>query len=214
MTTQRYARIGVLVGLGLAILSIATLGAPGKDPGGYVSFSYRTVTREGLVEDVTTWIVPGEDGTYRVVTRTEMRVGADEIRIGFSGAAMRSLGLYSSQGSGVDLAWLGGVGGLGIEPGKKYLLPDGGVLQTGERVTVVGLTGIEGVFTHTGDPAVKITVVIADDPELRDLLPFPLRITIEYDYTRLGTSDPDEVPQSGSMELVAFTRDPQVGGLP
>lgn len=201
-----------------ACLLAAAVGpvALAKDPQGYVCFTYRVTTCEGLTESVTTWVIPLGEGRYRVVTRTELVTDAGDVRLGFFGGSLRSLGLYTTDGAGlgVDLAWLGGVSELGLEPGKKYLLPDGGVLQMGDRVTVAGLSGIEGVFTHAANPAVRVTVVVADDPEVRDLLPLPLRLTIEYDYSKLAGSDIAVRPQSGTIVLVAFTRDQSVGGAP
>ena len=225
MMMQRTAR---LVAVGLTILLAATA-ASGNDegrsksavaPGEYLRFSYRTETQGGLAETMTTEVIPLSDGKYRVVTTTEQVTGLDEIRLGFFGGSFRWLGLYQSEDAAgrFDLSSLEALADQVLDPHKKYLLPDGGVLQTGDRSAVAGLPGIEGVFTQADAIGLTITVVLADDPYLRQLLPFPLSVRVDYDPSGTESED-DGAPVtvtffSGTIELVEFTRTPTDEGKP
>lgn len=211
---RRQIRFAFLVSL--AVLSLGAV-AWGKDPGGYVCFAYRTETEGGLKEEIKVWIIPTKDGGYRVVTRTDQMTGSERVSVGFFGGSLSWLGLYSKdQDARVDLGWIDAVAALGLTTHSSYLLPDGGAFETGESVQVAGLAGIEGVFTHTGLKGVTATIVVAEDPEVRDLLPFPLRVTIRYPIPKLeqAGSGIQQAFFSGTIELVFFTRDKAVGGEP
>jgi len=213
--TTRWKRNVALVGVLVFALAGVVTGeeeAPAKYGGEYLRFCYRTETAGGLVETITTEITPMADGRYEVVTTTEQITEPDEIRLGFFGGSFRWLGLYLSEDSGerFDLSSLDALNAQALEPHKRYLLPDGGLLQTGERVTVAGLMGIEGVSTHADVQGATITVVLADDLELRRLLPFPLRVRLDYEDLDEATGDEDPSLRttyfSGSIELVELTR--------
>ena len=218
--TRRWKRHAVLVGIVLLLIAGTVWGEDEAPPklggavvGEYLRFSYRTETDGGLTETITTEITRLPDGRYQVVTTTEQETGADEIRLGFFGGSFRWLGLYMSDETGdrFDLSSLDALAEQALEPNMRYMLPDGGLLQTGDRVTVTGLSGIEGIFTQADAAGVTITVVLADDPELRRLLPFPLRVQIEYEE---GDADFASIFFSGTVELVEFTRTRDPGGTP
>ena len=218
--TRRWGRHAVLLGIVLLLIAGTVWGEDEAHPkfggeflGEYLRFSYRTETGGGLAETITTEITQLPDGRYQVVTTTEQVTGADEIRLGFFGGSFRWLGLYMSDDTGdrFDLSSLDALADQALEPHKRYMLPDGGLLQTGDRVTVAELSGVEGVFTQADATGVTITVVLADDPDVRRLLPFPLRVQLEYEE---GDADITQVVFSGTVELVEFTRTRDQGSTP
>lgn len=217
---QRWTRcvvVACLLPLIAAFAACGDEGARAKYDGEYLRFVYRTETAGGLAETITTEIVPTPDGQFRVVTTTEQITGSDEIRLGFFGGSLHWLGLYTGEQEGdrFDLSSLDALVDQELEPQKRYLLPDGGLLQTGDRVTIAGVPGIEGTFTHTSAEGVTITIVLADDRMLRQLLPFPLEVQVSYkepaDAEAEGVAT---VWDPGTIRLVAFTRTPDDGGTP
>lgn len=186
-------------------------GKSGAFPGGHLRFSYRTETGSaGIAETTTTEITPTGDGRYQVVTTTEQSTASDEIRLGFFGVSFKWLGLYSSEDTNgtFDISPLDAFATMVLEPHKTYMLPDGGKLQTGDRVTIAGLSGIEGVYTRADVAGVTITVVLADDLFVRQFLPFPLRVQLQYtqpaDTTGGGTAI-QSTYLSGTIELIEYT---------
>jgi len=213
----RCALLACLLSLAGAMSAAAGEETQAKYDGEYLRFVYRTETDGGLAETITTEIVPGSDGQFRVVTTTEQVTGADQIRLGFFGGSFHWLGLYTGEQEGdrFDLSSLDALASQDLEPQKRYLLPDGGLLQTGDRVTVAGVPGIEGVFTHASAEGVTIAVVLADDRMLRQLLPFPLQVQVSYEEPGDAEMEGvDEVWEPGTICLVALTRTPEDGGTP
>lgn len=175
---------------------------------GYVRYAYQMESgASGLSELTTTEITPMSDGRYEVVTTIQAISDPSEVRIGFSGASLQWLGLYMSEGSTgrLDISQLSALSDKVLEPNKTYLLPDGALLQMGNRVVVAGLAGIEGVYTKPSAAGVTITVVLADDLRIRQLLPFPLRVSIEY---AASVADVTHT-YSGKIELVEYTTAPR-----
>jgi len=213
----RTSTSAILLGVALMLFAVTACGGDKDDSkygGEYLRFSYWTETRDGLEETLTTEVIPTAAGQCRVITTTEQITGSDEVRLGFFGGSFRWLGLYQSEDETgrFDLSSLDALADQALEPQKKYLLPDGGLLQTGERTTVAGVPGIEATFTQTGVVGVTITVVLAEDLSLRQLLPFPLRVRVDYDASAAETGE-DGPPListyfSGSIELVEFARTP------
>jgi len=213
----RWSASAVLLGAALLLVAMTANGSDKTDSkygGEYLRFAYRTETNDGLEETLTTEVIPTPEGQYRVLTTTEQITGSDEVRLGFFGGSFRWLGLYQSDDAAgrFDLSSLDALANQQLEPRKKYLLPDGGLLQTGERTTVAGVPGIEATFTRAAAAGVTITVVLAEDLSLRSLLPFPLRVRVDYDAS-VAEAGEDGAPListyfSGSIELVEFARTP------
>ncbi|MBU0595892.1 hypothetical protein KJ567_04325, partial [Candidatus Bipolaricaulota bacterium] len=143
----------------------------------------------------------------------------DDIRLGFFGGASQWLGLQVGEGASAlfDLSPLGALADQVLEPQKTYLLPDGGKLQTAERVMVAGLAGVEGLYTQADTPGAIIRVVLADDLYIRQFLPFPLRVQLEYeDTTSAGSEEEGTLDRSfsGHIELVEYVHTPSEGNSP
>jgi len=189
-------------------------------PGGHLRFAYRTVTGSaGMAETTTTEITPTEDGRYQVVTTTKQSAASDEIRLGFFGTSLKWLGLYVSEDTSdkLDLSPLDAFATMVLEPHKTYMLPDGGKLQTGDRVTIAGLSGIECVYTRADVEGVTITVVLADDLFVRQFLPFPLRVQLQYTHPTTSPTDDNPIQSSyvsGTIELIEYTWISEEGDTP
>jgi len=216
----RWTQIGVVLSLALLFMACAGWGEEEADErydGGYLRFSYRTETASGLQETIATEIIPLEDGRFRVSTTTEQITGLREIRLGFFGGSFHWLGLYAGEQEGdrLDLSDLDALSSQELEPDRRYLLPDGGLLQTSARVTVAGLSGIEGVFTCDGAEGVTVRVVLAEDRMLRQLLPFPLEVEITCEDRSEGGEDAVAATwDPGTIRLVESSRTPDGEELP
>lgn len=180
-------------------------------PGGYLKYTYRiTAGAFNISELSTTEIVPQANGQYQVNSTTTETANAQQIQLGMIGFSLNVLRLYTRENTSgrVDLSPLENLGAL--EPGKKYLLPDGALFQTSERVTLAGLTGVKGVYTQADVPNVTVTIVEADDVQVRQLLPFPLSASMEYTQqagTAVGEGMlPAGTKISGTVELVDYKR--------
>ena len=173
-------------------------------PGGYTRFIYRTTTASSRVEVATTEIIPLGGEQYRVQTSREGEARNADIRVSFFADAAQALGLYAGDNldSPFDLSPLGALADQVLKPNWTYGLADGWSLQTGEQVTVAGLTGVEGILVHGDRPAAIARVVLADDLYIRQFLPFPLRVELEYEVT---TEAEVVVPMfSGQIELEEY----------
>jgi hypothetical protein len=187
----------------VAFIILAGAVALGGDyPGGHLLYTYRMETGVvGLAETTTTEITPAGDGRYDVVTTMHAEAEREQIPMGLAGFSMRWLG-------GIDLSGLNALSQQVLDPGRTYVTPDGGLLVTGDRVTVAGLSGVEGVYTQASAPNVRITVVLADDLVARHLLPLPLRVEIEYSQSSgpgLGEgASATDTYVSGRIELLEY----------
>jgi len=75
-------------------------------------------------------------------------------------------------------------------------------------VMIAGLSGIEGVYTRADVAGVTIRVVLADDLFVRQFLPFPLRVQLQYSQPADTTGDGSTIQAtyiSGTIELVEYT---------
>jgi len=215
---KRWTWIAVFIAVALLLLAGVAWGdaeSPGKAggyPGGHLRFAYRTETGSaGMSETTTTEITPTDDGRYQVVTTTTELTTPDEIRLGFFGSSLQWLGVYMSEDTSdqLDISQLDAFATMPLEPNKTYMLPDGGKLQTGDRVTIAGISGIEGVYTQANVAGVTITVVLADDLFVRQFLPFPLRVQLEYSQSADAAPGIVTVYISGKIELVEYTWIPE-----
>lgn len=181
-------------------------------PGGHLRFAYRTTTGEaGATETTVTTVKPIDNGHYQVITTTEQSVPPEGIRLSFFGTSLKWLGLYISEDKDdkVDISALDAFADMPLELDKTYILPDGGKLQTRGRITIAGVSGIEAVYTQANMVGVTITVVLADDLFVRQFLPFPLKVQLQYSQpastTQAGEENPIQVAYlSGTIELIEY----------
>jgi hypothetical protein len=216
MINRRVATL-VLAAAAVAMMGSAVLAVGGdRIRPGYYRFVYRTETASLRAEVTTTEIIPLGNGQYSVVTTTEDRVRQDDIRLSFFGDAAQSIGLYMDrdESSPFDLSPLGALADQELMTDWTYSLADGWSLRTGGRVTIAGLPGVEGIFTHADRPAAIVRVVLADDLYIRQFLPFPL--CVELEYQEATTTDPED-PRinrsfSGRVELMEYVHTPAEEG--
>jgi len=185
MTRQRIRWIGITVDIHLFTVACTGIAeTPTKAYlGGTTRFAYRTETGASRAEITTTEIEPLEDGGYRVTTTTEEFTNSDDVRLAFFGGVAQWLSSSMSEGADplFDLSPLGALSSQVLEPDRTYILPDGNKLQTGDRVTIAGLSGVEAVYTQHDLSEATIHVVLADDLYIRQFLPFPLRVEVAYE---------------------------------
>lgn len=191
--------------------SVVSLFGGGEFPGGYLKYAY-AVTRQGASGSsiTTTEITPLADGTYSVVSTSTEAVPLTLVNIGFYGIPLPRLGVHVAQNTSgtIDLSPLSNLAPTAIEPGRNYLLPDGGRFQAGEHGTIAGLEVIHGTYTHADYTNVEIDLAFAVDLDLRALLPFPARMEFRY-----STGEAPEGGRSFQMfslvELSEFTYLPE-----
>lgn len=214
---RTWTRLGLLAGVALLLVQGISLG---EDVDTYMRYAYRTEMADGYVETITTEIVTTVAGEHRVTTTIVQTVEAaaelDEERDGrraeprVNPLGTSFLWLMLSMGADSDPEFdLSGVYALadeGVEPHQAYLLPDGGLLETGDEVTVAGVLGIEAVYTHVDAEDLNFRLVFPHDKEIRRALPFPLRVEIIYEGADLETDDVRAIPFAGTIELVEFVR--------
>jgi len=219
--TNRRAQVRALAAVSLLLLAGAAAFAQTADqprerpayPGGYLKYTYRTSAGAfNLSELQTTEITPLANGQYQVTTTTTETANAQQIEPEMVGFSLNVLRLYrrGNMSGRVDISPLDNLSDQVLEPQKKYLLPDGGLFQTSERVTIAGLTGVKGVYTQADVPNVTVTIVLADDLLVRQLLPFPLSATMEYTQQAGTAVGEGMLPPggrfSGTVELVEYKR--------
>lgn len=182
----------------------------GEYPGGYLKYTYR-IGREGatLSSTTTTEITPLEDGTYRIVSTSDETVPLGMVRPGFYGVSLPRLGIRVPEAvSGtIDTTPLSHIASTAIEPGKNYLLPDGGRFQAGEAGQIAGVDVVFGTYTHADYTNVEIEFAFAMDLDVRNLMPFPA--LMRFGYTAASVSeDAPALRTFSSVELIEFVRRP------
>jgi hypothetical protein len=210
------AAVILLLAIGGAALAQTTTEQPPERAaytGGYLKYTYRTTAGAFNVSELTTTeIAPQANGQYQVTTTTTETTPLAQVHLGFMGMSLNVLRLYQRENTSgrVDISPLDNLATLVLEPQKKYLLPDGGLFQTSERVTIAGLSGVKGVYTQADVPNVTVTIVLADDLTIRQLLPFPLSATMEYTQAAGTAVGEGMLPPggrfSGTIELVEYKR--------
>ncbi len=194
---------GLLLVVGLGALGQEEKASPIGDIT-YLKYTYQMeLGAEGLSETTTTVMTRMTDGRYEVVTTTQSISSPGEVHLRFGGASLQWLGLYAGGASTgrLDISQLNAFSDVVLEPHHTYTLPDGGLLQMGDTVTVAGIAGVEGVYTNRSVAGATITVVMATDLQVRALLPFPLRVSVEYAKTASDVT----TSYSGTIVLVDYT---------
>ena len=183
--------------------------------GGYLKYSYK-VSREGVAtySITTTEIIPEADGLYRIENSSTEVVPQSAVSIAFYGISLRGLGfrIPDSQGGTVDLSPLEAVDTEILEPGREYILPDGGFLEVGEEGVIGGLAVIYATYTHADFTNVRINLAMPVDLAIRNLLPIFPYLQLEYESDTLpeeGASDDFHKMRSFSqIELIEFVFEP------
>jgi hypothetical protein len=104
------------------------------------------------------------------------------VRTGFYGIPLPRLGVRVQENTSgtIDLTPLSNITGSAIEPGKNYILPDGGRFQAGATGTIAGVDVVYGTYTHADYTNVEIQLAFAVDLTIRSLLPFPAMMEFRY----------------------------------
>ncbi len=182
----------------------------GAYPGGYLKYTY-SITRQGTAQasTTTTEITPLPDGNYSVVSTSTETVSLEMVSIGFFGVPLPRLGIRVPEtASGtIDLSPLTNIASTAIEPGRNYLLPDGGRFQAGELGAIADIEVIHGTYTHADYENVEIDLAFPVDLAVRALLPFPAKMEFHYSTTPDATGD-QIMRMFSSVELAEFTYEP------
>ena len=183
--------------------------------GGYLKYSYK-VSREGVegYSITTTEIIPEGDGMYRIENSSTDIVPQSAVSIAFYGISLRGLGfrIPDSEGGTVDLSPLEAVDDEILEPGREYILPDGGFLDVGEEGVIGGLEVVYATYTHADFTNVRINLAMPVDLGIRNLLPIFPYLELEYETDTLsgeGSADDFHKMRSFSqIELIEFIYEP------
>jgi hypothetical protein len=155
----------------------------GDYTGGYLKYTY-TISREGANRSstTTTEITPLDDGTYTVVSTSSETLPLAMVETGFYGIPLPRLGIHVAENSSgtIDMSPLSNISSSAIEPGKNYILPDGGRFQAGAVGTIAGVDVVYGTYTHADYSNVEIQFAFAVDLTVRALLPFPAMMEFRY----------------------------------
>jgi hypothetical protein len=106
----------------------------------------------------------------------------DMVSTGFYGIPLPRLGIRVAENSSgtIDMSPLSNIASSVIEPGKNYILPDGGRFQAGTLGTIAGVDVVYGTYTHADYTNVEIQFAFAVDLTVRGLLPFPAMMEFRY----------------------------------
>lgn len=188
---------------------MAGLYGGGTFTGGYLKYTYE-ITRQGssAVSTTTTEISPRSDGTYTIASSSTETVPLDMVHIGFFGIPLPRLGIRVSENTSgtLDLSPLSNITASAIEPGKNYILPDGGRFQAGELGTIAGIEVIYGTYEHADYTNVVILLAFATDLTARSLMPFPA--LMEFRYSTTSTTDNQPLETFSRVKLAEFVYRP------
>jgi len=162
---------------------VAGLFGGGSYSGGYLKYTY-SISREGAngSSTPTPEITPLADGTYTVVSTSSETLPLSMVRTGFYGIPLPRLGIRVQENTSgtIDLTPLSNITSSAIEPGKNYILPDGGRFQAGATGTIAGVDVVYGTYTQADYTNVEIQLAFAVDLTIRSLLPFPALMEFRY----------------------------------
>lgn len=185
MITVRISRLQVVLILGA--MAVASLGywawashifGMGVYPGGTAKAVYK-FERADIGPSTYTMEIKPNGSKFDIFETIETKGRkADEVGsgLGSSGAAGAARARFeATRGENIDLSPLAVLDEKNIEikPNDKYLLPDGAILQTGDKAQMVGIEVINAVYTHPNYPAQRVVIALASDPQINDLLLYP-----------------------------------------
>lgn len=178
----------------------------GDYTGGYLKYTY-TISREGANRSstTTTEITPLDDGTYTVVSTSSETLPLAMVETSFYGIPLPRLGIHVAENSSgtIDMSPLSNISSSAIEPGKNYILPDGGRFQAGAVGTIAGVDVVYGTYTHADYTNVEIQLAFAVDLAVRSLLPFPAMMEFRY-----SSSSDQPLSTFSLVKLTEYVRRP------
>ncbi len=183
--------------------------------GGHLKYTYK-VSREGVegYSITTTEIIPQGDGTYRIENASTDVVPLSGVNIAFFGISLRGLGfrIPTNEGGTVDLSPLEAIEDEILEPGREYILPDGGFLTVGEEANLGGLAVVYATYTHADFTNVRINLAMPVDVAIRNLLPIFPYLQLEYATDTLPEQGADDdfhrMRSFSQIELIEFIYEP------
>lgn len=173
----------------------------GEYPGGMLKEVYTIIHGDADYPPTTYTLEIKPDGDkfdIHEVTESQDRP-ADAVGTGFGPAAIAgAAGARYEEESMIDMSPLSVLDEreVEVEPNQSYLLPDGAILQTGERTQIAGIDVIMAIYTHPNYPTQRVQLALAD-PEISKLLAFPPLMVRE-----------DEGEMVYRVELVEFSHTP------
>lgn len=199
MLTVKISRTQLVILLGvIAVVSIGYwtwanhIFGMGVYPGGTLKVVYR-FERADIGPSTYTMMVKPNGSKFDIFETVESNGRkADEVGSGFgaSGAAGAArIRFEANRTENIDLSPLAVLDEKEIEikPNDKYLLPDGAILQTGDKTQMLGINVINAVYTHPNYPTQRVVMALAD-PETKKLLLYPPLLERQKDgklYTRV-----------------------------
>lgn len=169
------AAVGVLIAGGWALAQL--IFGMGEYPGGTLRLVYM-FERPDFGPSIYTMEVKPNGNRFDIFETVESKGRkADEVGSGFgaSGAAGAARARFEPRREDIiDMSPLSVLDEKKVElkPNDRYLLPDGAILQTGDRTQIAGVSAINAVYTHPNYPAQRVLFAIAD-LETSKLLLFP-----------------------------------------
>jgi hypothetical protein len=150
----------------------------GVYPGGITKATYR-FERADIGPSTYTMEIKPNGSKFDIFETIETKGRkADEVGSGFgaSGAAGAARARFeATRGENIDLSPLAVFDEKEIEikPNDKYLLPDGAILQTGDKSQMVGIEVINAVYTHPNFPSQRVVMALPVDQAINDVLLYP-----------------------------------------
>lgn len=197
--------IGGIEGVGAVQIQMFGMGA---HSGGYLKTTYQMGSM-GIENTGTTSteVIPQEDGTYRYITHTEETMGGGVGGPIMGGIPLPALGMSvavsGSDSQMLNLSPLAAVEQEVLEPNRPYLLPDGGHLQTHDAGVLAGVDVIYATYTQQDSPNSRLSMAIASDLEIRNVLTTPPLMRLEM---RSDPSGPFQMVNS--MKLIEYATNP------
>lgn len=181
MLTRRLRVVLAFVALGVLAVGSWALAqlifGMGEYPGGTLKLVYKFERADFGPSLYTMEVKP--NGDRFDITETVETKGrkADEVGSGFgaSGAAGAARARFEPRREDIiDMSPLSVLDEKKVElqPNQRYLLPDGAVLQTGDRGKIAGINVINAVYTHPNYAGQRVLFALAD-LETSKLLLFP-----------------------------------------
>ena len=192
--TQLVIMLGVLAVVSIGYWAWAThIFGMGVYPGGTLKAVFK-FERADIGPSTYTMTVTPNGSKFDIFETIESKGRkADEIGSGFgaSGAAGAArIRFETNRTENIDLSPLAVLDEKNIEikPNDKYLLPDGAILQTGDKSQMVGIDVINAVYTHPNYPSQRVVMALPVDQKINDLLLYPPLLERQKDgkmYTRV-----------------------------
>ncbi len=159
MKTHRFIAAILVITLGLTAAAFSQ-NALTEFPVGTTRMVYEVISEDVAPQTIVLTVIGKEDGRYKVSMLTEAVGFPEELaEFGFL------FGAASLQGAGRDLNYAA-LGALidrrdRLEEGQEFLLPGGGTFTDIMRVTIAGISSIQGVFLDQNRPDSRMIMAFA-----------------------------------------------------